>query len=208
MIKYIDNFLSPNVIASMDKYCQIFEDDYNSDTYWNPKFTKETDRVSCFSNKVEGTELFELKEDIFHNPNNPFYKDKRIRNMSCAIQKYPKGAVLSAHKDRCIGSVTIFLNKEWGINDGGIFHWLEDDMDGQGYSVIPKYNSAVYMISNDPNKRLNVVGPLHWVTEVLSDTPRCCIQLFMWGDGNPNNTLAEGDSWYGYDGVLGDKSGY
>jgi len=195
MIKYIDNFLSPNVIATLDKYCQILEDDNNSDTYWNPKFTKTTDRVSCFSNKVEGTELFELKEDIFNNPTNPFYKDKRIRNMSCAIQKYPKGAILSAHKDRSIGSVTIFLNKEWGINDGGMFHWLEDSAEGNGHCVLPKYNSAVYMVLEEGTS--NVLGPTHWVTEVLSETPRCCIQLFMWGEGDVDNTLAE-DNKSGY----------
>ena len=109
--------------------------------------------------------------------------------MCVAIQKYPQGAVLQAHKDRSVGSVTIFLNKEWDINDGGMFHWIDDNAKGNGYCVLPKYNSAIIKMPNDTNT--NELGQEHWVTGILGEKARSVIQMFIWGHGDPSNTLGE-----------------
>ena len=189
MFEYVENFLSPHIIAKFDKYCALNESDTSSDYAWNPAFTKDNDNVECFTQKPTDNELWLLRDDIYHNKDNPLYQNKIVRNMDCAIQKYPQGAVLNAHKDRCVGSITVFLNKEWNKDDGGMFHWVDDDAEGNGYCVLPKYNCAIINTPPKDHDNKNILGQTHWVTEVLRADPRCCIQMFIWGEGDANNTL-------------------
>ena len=202
MFEYVENFLSPHVIAQFDKYCGLNEADESSDDVWNPAFTKYNDNETCFTQKCTDNELWLLRDDIFNNKDNPLYKNRVVRNMSCAIQKYPKGAVLQAHKDRCIGSVTIFLNKNWDINSGGMFHWIDDDAKGNGYCVLPKYNCAILKMPPKGHNNKNSLGQTHWVTEVLGNDTRSCIQIFIWGQGDANNTLNEWSSPNDVEGVI------
>lgn len=189
MFEYKENFLTPEIIAVFDKYCELSKLDKSSDDAWNPRFTKYNDNVECFTQNPTDNELWLLRDDIYNNISNPLYQNKHVRNMCVAIQKYPQGAVLSSHKDRSVGSVTIFLNKEWDINDGGMFHWIDDDAKGNGYCVLPKYNSAIIKMPNDTNT--NELGQEHWVTEILGEKARSVIQMFIWGHGDPSNTLKE-----------------
>tara|TARA_B100000963_G_C22577129_1_gene648991 strand:- start:39 stop:620 length:582 start_codon:yes stop_codon:yes gene_type:complete len=189
MFEYKENFLSPHIIAEFDKYCALNEADISSDDAWNSGFTKDNDNVECFTQKPTDAEIRLIKDDIFNNESNPFYKNKFVRNLCVSVQKYPQGAVLNAHKDRCVGSITVFLNKEWDRDDGGMFHWVDDNAEGNGFCVLPKYNSAVIVLPGQEN--INKIGQTHWVTEVLREDPRCCIQMFIWGEGDPNNTLYE-----------------
>ena len=192
MFVYKENFLTPEIIAEFDKYCELSDSDGSSNDLWNPRFTKYGDNVECFTQNPTDSELRLLKDDIYNNKDNPLYQNKHVRNLCVAIQKYPQGAVLKAHKDSSVGAVTIFLNKEWDINDGGMFHWIDDNAEGKGHCVIPKYNSAIVKIPNDNN--INDLGQEHWVTEILGEQARSVIQLFIWGHGDPNNTLLEGSS--------------
>lgn len=192
MFEYKENFLTPEIIAEFDKYCELSDSDGSSNDLWNPRFTKYGDNVECFTQNPTDSELRLLKDDIYNNKDNPLYQNKHVRNLCVAIQKYPRGAVLKAHKDSSVGAVTIFLNKEWDINDGGMFHWIDDNAEGKGHCVIPKYNSAIVKMPNDNN--INDLGQEHWVTEILGEQARSVIQLFIWGHGDPNNTLLEGSS--------------
>ena len=189
MFEYKENFLTPEIIAVFDKYCELSELDKSSDDAWNSRFTKYNDNVECFTQNPTDNELWLLRDDIYNNISNPLYQNKHVRNMCVAIQKYPQGPVLSSHKDRSVGSVTIFLNKEWDINDGGMFHWIDDDAKGNCYCVLPKYNSAIIKMPNDTNT--NELGQEHWVTEILGEKARSVIQMFIWGHGDPSNTLKE-----------------
>ena len=130
MFEYKENFLN-EIIAVFDKYCELNEP--ISSTMLEFRFTKYNDNVECFTQNPTDNEIWLLRDDIYNNISNPLYQNKHVRNMCVAIQKYPQGAVLSSHKDRSVGSVTIFLNKEWDINDGGMFHWIDDDAKGNGY---------------------------------------------------------------------------
>ena len=42
---------------------------------------------------------------------------------------------------------------------------------------------------NDTNT--NELGQEHWVTEILGEKARSVIQMFIWGHGDPSNTLKE-----------------
>ena len=43
MFEYKENFLTPEIIAEFDKYCELSELDKSSDEAWNPRFTKYND---------------------------------------------------------------------------------------------------------------------------------------------------------------------
>jgi hypothetical protein len=183
MTTYKENILSLDVIEHFDQYCKLLPTDDSSNYSWKEEFTKASGRPECFSQQFEGDERFMIQNDLYTNPESPFYKDKRIRNTNVAIQKYPKGASILCHSDRNIGSFTIFLNKEWGPNDGGMLHWETDEGDK---CLLPKYNCGIIITTDGLN---NKPGPKHWVSAVKSDTPRCAIQIFMYGDKLADNEI-------------------
>ena len=45
MFEYKENFLTPEIIAVFDKYCELSESDKSSDDAWNPRF--KIGRASC-----------------------------------------------------------------------------------------------------------------------------------------------------------------
>jgi len=85
---------------------------------------------------------------------------------------WTKGSSISLHQDSKYSyGVTIYLNKEWIIDEGGIFMWKDKKEKSDYYKAyIPKYNS---MILNDEDEK-------HLVTPVnpFSRSLRMTIQIF------------------------------
>jgi hypothetical protein len=64
---------------------------------------------------------------------------------------------------------TVYLNKEWDISEGGLFHWF-DNNSNEWKTFIPKFNSLVY---NDGE-------PRHYTTPVKSKNKfRVTLQVFI-----------------------------
>jgi hypothetical protein len=85
---------------------------------------------------------------------------------------WQKDSGISWHNDGGRKSAaTLYLNKEWSINDGGLFVWEDLYLDNPLQAYVPKYNS---LIVNDDQTR-------HMVTPVsaLSKQNRFTIQMFI-----------------------------
>jgi len=86
------------------------------------------------------------------------------------VFQYYSGVSVHDDGDRKFGA-TIYLNKQWDANWGGIFLWKENEKDEIMKGVLPKRNM---MVLNDEKQ-------LHMVTSISPDCkePRCSIQI--WG---------------------------
>ena len=98
--------------------------------------------------------------------------DKTIKT-DCQICMWERLASLSSHNDeKYTFATTIYLNKEWAIDNGGLFVWQELGQQTLR-AFVPSFNSAVI---NDKDE-LHLVTPV----SVFTHEPRYSIQL--WGIG-------------------------
>ena len=90
--------------------------------------------------------------------------------MQFHVFQYYSGVAVHNDGTRTFGA-TIYLNKEWDANWGGIFLWKEDEDDEIMKGILPKPNM---MVLNDERE-------MHMVTSISPDCkePRCSIQI--WG---------------------------
>lgn len=86
------------------------------------------------------------------------------------VFQYYAGVAVHDDGDRKFGA-TIYLNKHWDANWGGIFLWKENEDDEVLKGILPKQNM---MVLNDERQ-------MHLVTPISPDCkePRCSIQI--WG---------------------------
>lgn len=104
-----------------------------------------------------------ILEDISHIL--PSYK-----NVEVLQYIWDRNSSISLHNDLCYKfGATIYLNKEWDINDGGLFVWVDSQSNSLRVNK-PEYNTMV----------LNDQGEDHLVTIVspFVRQPRYTIQIF------------------------------
>jgi hypothetical protein len=92
---------------------------------------------------------------------------------SLVIQHYvwTKGSGISRHNDETHRfGATIYLNRTWSMDHGGIFIW-EEDGSGDHHLLCPTYNA---MVLNDRRQ-------FHRVTPVSMDAPEHRMTLQIWG---------------------------
>jgi len=162
--EYAENILSDELLETLSKYCNMNSHD---ETHW---FLK-----ARYKSNIEQSDKLLIIDYLIKNQQSPFYKDRRllVKN-KMHLNKLGVGGALPPHTDTVCGSLTVFLNKEWSTDDGGIFVWT--DTDGKQHSVIPKYNCGVWDRWDSPT-----TGSLHEVT--VSNKPRYSLQIF-YGIGN------------------------
>lgn len=169
---YIENVLSSDVIEHFyQRYSSISPHDQSSHYIWDEKMTGNGSMIPTWSTQIDGSDRALLRTDLYTNPSSPFYKSKDVKHCDVAVLKYPKGSSCPEHIDTAIGAMTVFLNKSWSVDKGGLFQYLHKD---QWHTVIPKFNCAVYSLYD-----VQQTGPEHKVTEVLTDDVRCVLQIFM-----------------------------
>lgn len=169
---YIENVLSVDVIEHLcEKYSAINPLDENSHYIWDEKMTGNGTMVPTWSTQIEGADRALLRTDLYSNANSPFFQCKDVKHCDVAILKYPKGSSCPRHMDVAIGAMTVFLNRKWSQDKGGLFKYQDNN---EWITVTPKYNCAVYTLYNKQTQ-----GPEHAVSEVLTDDVRCVLQVFM-----------------------------
>jgi hypothetical protein len=171
MFRYIENVFDETILNRFyNKYFQILDSDLNSHDIWADSATKNKTLPECFTSNLTTQERYELIEYLYSTPTSPFHQDNRIRNCDVAIQKLLPNCSIPKHTDTCIGSMTVFMNKEYDTSNGGQFVWYDPEVEKVSYSVIPKWNCAVWSYNS---------GIEHEVTTVNQHN-RITMQFFIW----------------------------
>lgn len=174
MFKYIENVFPKEVIDSLHrKYFDIHDSDLVSYDIWVDSMTMDKTLPKNYIQNFSKKDQIQLLTLLYKDSNSPFYNNKRIMNSKISVQKITKGSSIPKHTDTAIGSLTVFLNKEYDTFNGGEFVWWDNEDAKESYSVIPKYNCGVWAL-NDSGK-----GAPHEVATVNNYT-RSSIQLFMY----------------------------
>lgn len=89
------------------------------------------------------------------------------------IYVWTNGSYIPPHKDSTHGkAVTVYLNKDWGLSDGGLFCWKDSTNHNQIRCVEPSFNLAVE----------NSLKEEHFTTPVTNERyPRVSVQIFISG---------------------------
>ena len=179
MFNYIENIFPQDLIDSLhNKYMTVKEDDQTSYDLWPPLMTEDETLPINYTEHISKKDKLLVLSSLFDNKDLPFYKDSRLKYTNIAIQKISPGSRIPKHSDNAIGSLTVFLNKEYDTSNGGEFIWWDNEETKVSYSVIPKYNCGVWALYNEED-----VFP-HEVATVNNYT-RVSMQLFVWGKDRP-----------------------
>ena len=175
MFNYIENIFPQDLIDSLhNNYITVKEDDLTGHDIWPPLMTVDKTLPINYTEHISKKDKLLVLSFLFDNEDSPFYKDARIRFTNIAIQKISPGSRIPRHSDTALGSLTVFLNKEYDTSNGGEFIWWPNEESEVSYSVIPKYNCGVWALYNEGD-----VWP-HEVTTV-NNYARVSIQFFIWG---------------------------
>lgn len=173
MFTYIEDILSIELIDKLyDKYYQISDTDESSHDIWHEKMTENKTLVPTYTVQLSGKDKMLIQYELFNRIGSPFYNMKDVKHCDAAIIKYPTGSKLPFHIDTAIASCTIFLNKSWTLENGGIFQWV--DRNNITHDVVPKYNCGVYSYYGEQQE-----GAEHGATEVLGENHRAVLQIFL-----------------------------
>ena len=165
-----DNVLSTELVDRLhEKYARILDTDLSSYKIWPKEVTQDNSLPESFASNIEGVERINIITELYNNPDSPFYKNKMIRNGRIAIQKLLDGGSIPVHSDVCVGSLTLFLNKD--IIQGGEFYWI--DCNGAEHQVSPAYNRGVYTLADTVITTAN-----HGVITVVGSN-RYTLQMFV-----------------------------
>jgi hypothetical protein len=94
--------------------------------------------------------------------------EQSITKTGIVLNVWGRGSFLPEHTDKSYSkAVTVFLNKEWTLDHGGVFYW-KDVQTGNWNMVSPLFNRAV----------INGEGIPHGVSPVQSDY-RITLQIFV-----------------------------
>lgn len=133
---------------------------------WHSSLTDGSSLVLCIRPTVELEQKIEdylIKVGILD-----LSKDKRITETGAAVNIWGRGSFITSHADANYSkAVTVYLNKDWEYNHGGIFHW-QNQQTGLWNSVTPFFNKAV----------VNGEGIPHGISPVQSDC-RVSLQVFI-----------------------------
>jgi hypothetical protein len=109
---------------------------------WDLEIVEESAPVICFS--LEGNRLDTiqsiLEEKGVYNPET----DLPLQEAGGAmIYLWTNGSYIPSHSDGIYSKgVTIYLNRDWSFNDGGMFNWYEKS-ENEWKSVLPSFNMAM-----------------------------------------------------------------
>jgi len=132
---------------------------------WDPSFRKNNSIVFCITLNEKLNN--KVKEALV---NNNIFDKKYFDYVDVKLNIWTKNSYIPSHSDGSYHkAVTIYLNREWTYDDGGIFNWL-DKKDGHWKVIVPEFNYAV----------VNDSGETHATTPVLTeDKLRVTIQCFV-----------------------------
>jgi Rps23 Pro-64 3,4-dihydroxylase Tpa1-like proline 4-hydroxylase len=155
-----------------DQFYQISDLDESSHTAWDSRITGNGRITAAYTNQLQGRTKTLLLHELYSRAQSPFRQMKSVIHCDVAAYKYPPGCWLPFHIDTCIASLTIFLNTEWRVDQGGAFQWI--DSTGQQHQIFPRFNTGVYLINQN-----QTTSPEHGVSMVSGFEHRFSLQIFL-----------------------------
>jgi hypothetical protein len=115
--------------------------------------------TDSITNKLVDLGLMDLSTDV------DFYNGS-----GCMAFVWTPGSYIGKHSDGLDRkTITLYLNEDWDIEDGGMFHWYNESI-REWKTIVPKYNSMV----------VNNGGLMHYTTPTLNkDKFRVSLQIFI-----------------------------
>lgn len=135
---------------------------------WDKDIVKDSTAVICI--QVPENIAIKIQKDLedkgIFNPN----EHKQLKETGGAlVYVWTKNSYIPEHTDYAYSkALTIYLNRSWSYNDGGLFNW-QDPKTKEWNSVIPFFNMAM----------VNDSGLPHGITPVKSDQFRITAQIFL-----------------------------
>ena len=161
-IKVYDNFLEPSLLHKINEYTfkQSNKSSWNTSHRWSNDIKRFTAPIVSLDLPKEVALLI---QDRF---NKIKYKRKKFKINTLMFYMWPPNSYIGWHDDTCDFGASVYLNKEWNIEHGGIFLY-KDKKDIKGVS--PVYNRCV----------INVEKTMHTVSMITPDAPlRKSLQIF------------------------------
>lgn len=133
---------------------------------WSKEIYAESPAIICMKlperinnkiiNNLKSLDFLELKENVV------FAISANVGTCGSFLGKHSDGENRKA--------ISLYLNKDWGIEDGGIFIWYADASE-EWKAIVPEYNLAIYNTEN---------GAPHFTTPVLTKNKfRISLQVFI-----------------------------
>ena len=143
-MKVFENFLSDDLIDNINEYVKNSDKNQNwySNSRWNKNIVKNSGLVTILPIQFFSEEL--IASFTLH--------DNKFEEYSFCFQYYEwhRGSYIPWHNDYSHDfGATIYLNKEWCVEDGGIFFYTETGHISDLKCIYPKYNTLVLNDSNE-----------------------------------------------------------
>jgi hypothetical protein len=134
---------------------------------WNQKIILDSTMILCVA--IPDNIIDEVEDSLAEHNLIDYARDESLkRTKTVMLYIWPAGSYIPSHRDSTHGkAITVYLNKDWQTDDGGLFCWG----DGPTYScILPSYNTAVE----------NSMSENHFTTPVNSkEKLRFSLQIFI-----------------------------
>lgn len=175
-MRVVSSFLPQNLITEIELYVdnskKIKSKSWCNNSMWDNDIVKNSGLVAILTLPNFSKEI----KNIF----NSF--DKKFDEYSINVLYYEwyRGSYIPWHNDgnHCCGA-TIYLNKSWDIEDGGIFMYYDDEDQKNLKCISPKYNN---LIINENNE-------FHHVSLINYHSKETRKTLQIWFDKNSSKNL-------------------
>ena len=171
MIKRYSDVLDERVIGDIFNYLEfnLTKPVWTSSNFWQKELINSSSIISICS-VVDEDIVYNIKKTIENILNVSF--DKLGFEFSCQLNLFSRMSYITWHDDKKYQyNGTIYLNKNWNINDGGIFLW-KDNKTKEIRGIEPLYNTMVvnsYSYDDPCNS--------HCVTSIVPDVAESRITI-------------------------------
>lgn len=131
---FLDTSFINNLISNIVKESQEYKPIWKSNINWGENIVKGSSLVLAY----------ELNEEYLHYIKSKFVElDKKFENKEIVGHLYiwTRGSHIPLHNDSNYDyGCTIYLNKNWNIDWGGLYLWLDDD---KVNVEVPEFNKVI-----------------------------------------------------------------
>lgn len=168
-MKIIDKFLNLDLLKKINHKKHTFAQEYHhgyTNLSWQKNLVTDSSLIFIMPFNEINDEIKQLFIKELKNP--------KLKNMTFITQMYVwfRGSTIYPHcdSDYYLGA-TIYLNKRWTFEKGGLLLYKPMDQPDTINTIIPKYNRCV----------INEKNETHMVSQIVQSTeePRVTIQIFV-----------------------------
>lgn len=139
-----------------------------TNTAWQKEIVKDSSLVLCM--QMPNIIALKVQKELEAMQEFDPKKHKQLIDTGGSlIYLWGKDSYIASHTDYAYSkAITVYLNKDWSYNDGGLFNW-KDENNNKWNMTIPSFNKAI----------INTSGSEHGTTPVKSEQLRITAQIFL-----------------------------